>query len=247
VSRGPVALEEVRDDIEPLFAIMSTMRAMRRLSPRPVSRALLQRLVASATWAPSAGNAQAYSWLIVTDREVLRSLEPLWRRALDLYWQAAGPAPGPTMDEDAIERMRRASLYQRDHFLEIPALIIPCYDLAEQRRAWHRPVGPLISALASLGWKRAVSAMRNARRSYDAAEAASVYPGVQNLLLAARALGLGATLTTVHLAFEGEFKRALGIPKRVRTFAIIPVGWPLGRFGPVRRRSADEAIHWERW
>jgi nitroreductase len=79
------------------------------------------------------------------------------------------------------------------------------------------------------------------------AEAASVYPGVQNLLLAARALGLGATLTTLHLALEDEFKRVLGIPRHVKTFAIVPVGWPIGRFGPVRRRDPAEVIHWERW
>jgi nitroreductase len=79
------------------------------------------------------------------------------------------------------------------------------------------------------------------------AEAASVYPGVQNLLLCARALGLGATLTTLHLALEGEFKRVLGIPRTVKTFAIVPVGWPIGRFGPVRRRPISEVIRWQRW
>lgn len=79
------------------------------------------------------------------------------------------------------------------------------------------------------------------------AEAASVYPAVQNILLTARALGLGATLTTLHLALESDFKRALGIPRRVRTFAILPVGYPLGRFGPVRRRPVEQVIHWERW
>jgi len=78
-------------------------------------------------------------------------------------------------------------------------------------------------------------------------EAASVYPGVQNLLLAARALGLAATLTTWHLALEPEFKAVLGIPRSVKTFAIVPVGWPRGNFGPVARRSAAEVIHRDRW
>ena len=78
-------------------------------------------------------------------------------------------------------------------------------------------------------------------------EAASIYPGVENLLLAARALGLGANITTWHMFLEHEWKRELGIPKGVNTYAVIPVGWPRGRFGPVTRRPAREAIHWDRW
>jgi nitroreductase len=74
-----------------------------------------------------------------------------------------------------------------------------------------------------------------------------VYPGVQNLLLAARAHGLAATLTTWHLALESEFKSVLGIPRNVHTFALVPVGWPRGNFGPVKRRQAAEVIHRDRW
>jgi nitroreductase len=74
-----------------------------------------------------------------------------------------------------------------------------------------------------------------------------VYPGVQNLLLAARAHGLGATLTTWHLALESEFKAVLGIPRGVQTYALIPVGWPRGNLGPVKRRPASEVIHRDRW
>jgi hypothetical protein len=61
------------------------------------------------------------------------------------------------MDTAAVERMRRASLSQRDHFLEIPALIVPCYDLSEQRKASRRRPGRLTSALAPLGWRRLAS------------------------------------------------------------------------------------------
>ena len=78
-------------------------------------------------------------------------------------------------------------------------------------------------------------------------EAASIYPGVQNLLLTARALGLGATLTTWHLMIEADFKRVLGIPRGVHAFAVIPVGWPVGEFGPVRRRPVAEVVHLDRW
>ena len=69
---------------------------------------------------------------------------------------------------------------------------------------------------------------------------------MQNLLLAARALGLGATLTVWHLFLEDDFKRVLGLPRHVTPFALIPVGYPLGRFGPVRRIPPTEVIHWDR-
>jgi len=63
---------------------------------------------------------------------------------------------------------------------------------------------------------------------------ASIYPAVQNMLLAARALGLGATLTTLYLSFEKEAGTALGLPADWHSYALIPIGYLLGRFGPVR-------------
>ena len=64
-------------------------------------------------------------------------------------------------------------------------------------------------------------------------EGASVYPAVQNMLLAARGLGLGSTLTTRHLLFEKEVNEVLGLPENAETFAILPIGYPMGKFGPV--------------
>ena len=104
-----------------------------------------------------------------------------------------------------------------------------------------------MTALAKLGPRGALTTIFQARRAGAMAEAASVYPAVQNVLLSARALGLGATLTTLHLAAERDVKRILGIPRELRTFAVIPVGYPLGRFGPVRRRPLEQVIRWERF
>jgi nitroreductase len=77
--------------------------------------------------------------------------------------------------------------------------------------------------------------------------AASVYPSVQNLMLAARALGLGSTLTTIHRLKEAAVKDILGIPEQVSTFAVIPIGYPLGRWGEAPRRPLDEVVYWDRW
>jgi nitroreductase len=145
------------------------------------------------------------------------------------------------MDEAGWARLRRAVDYQRDHFEETPAVIVPCYASPRPSRDAGRSLIGRMSPgdLLRLGTRIArISALT---------EASSIYPGVQNLLLAARALGLGANITQWHVFLEHEWKSALGIPREVNMYAVIPIGWPLGRFGPVRRRPPSEVIHRDRW
>jgi nitroreductase len=75
----------------------------------------------------------------------------------------------------------------------------------------------------------------------------SIYPAVQNMLLAARALGLGATLTTLYLNFEKEVEVALAIPPGFHSYALLPIGYPMGRFGPVRRVTLADVVYEDRW
>ncbi|MGH3310208.1 MAG: nitroreductase family protein [Streptomyces sp.] len=231
-----------QQDQLPLFDTMSTMRAMRRLRPDPVPDELLERLVQAAVWAPSGSNLQQFHYVVVTDRQVIARLEPLWRRCVNAYLGSAGKATPPGMDEAAYGRMVAAIEYQRDHFADTPALIIPCYRYVQ-------PKGDLDGLRAmreALGTGAVLRLMRGSLFS-TIAETSSVYPGVQNLLLAARGLGLGATITVWHLMLEREWKQVLGIPKEVNTFAVIPVGRPVGNFGPVRRRPVAEVLHRDGW
>jgi nitroreductase len=76
---------------------------------------------------------------------------------------------------------------------------------------------------------------------------ASIYPAVQNMLLAARALGLGSTLTTRHLLYEAEAEKALGLPEGVHSYAILPIGYPMGRFGPVGRGALADFVYLDKW
>ena len=76
---------------------------------------------------------------------------------------------------------------------------------------------------------------------------ASIYPAVQNLMLAARALGLGTTLTTLHKLHEDDVKQLLGIPDNVETMALIPLGVPQGRFGPPTRMPVEKVVYWDGW
>ena len=74
-----------------------------------------------------------------------------------------------------------------------------------------------------------------------------IYPAVQNMPLAARALGLGATLTKMYLQFEKEAEAALGLQPRVHSYALLRIGCPMGRFGPVRRIALADVVYEDRW
>jgi nitroreductase len=76
---------------------------------------------------------------------------------------------------------------------------------------------------------------------------ASVFPAVQNLMLAARELGLGTTLTTLHRAHEADVKELLGIPEGVDTMCLIPMGWPVGNFGSGARMPVEKVTYWDAW
>src|SRR5437660_1185674 len=75
----------------------------------------------------------------------------------------------------------------------------------------------------------------------------NIFPAVQNLMLAARALGLGTTLTTLHKHHDADVKELLGIPDGVETMALIPMGWSTGNFGTGPRRPVEEVTHWDAW
>src|SRR3954447_3575441 len=107
----------------PIFDVMSTMRAMRRVKPDPVRDELLDKLIEAATWAPSGSNSQGYEFVVVTDRAVMRRLAELWNRSVEAYLASVGRVTPASQDPG----IRRALIYQRDHFHETPALIVACY------------------------------------------------------------------------------------------------------------------------
>ena len=76
---------------------------------------------------------------------------------------------------------------------------------------------------------------------------ASIYPAVQNMLLAIRALGLGSTLTTRHMLHAKEADAALGLPEGVHSYAILPIGYPMGKFGPVGRGKLSDFVYLDKW
>jgi len=119
-------------------------------------------------------------------------------------------------------RMRRqldAVQWQVAHFEEVPVLVVACLRGV-------RPWWPSVLVTSYYG---------------------SIYPSVQNLLLAARAAGLGAALITLPLWSPWRVRRVLGLPWRVTPCAIVPLGWPMGRYGPTTRRPVGAVVHLDRY
>ena len=86
------------------------------------------------------------------------------------------------------------------------------------------------------GWKRRGDPQHQA-----------LFPAIQNILLACRAVGLGASLTTLHTSFRRECDEWLGLPPEIPSCALIPIGWPAGRYGRPPRDPVDEKLSWERF
>lgn len=126
--------------------------------------------------------------------------------------------PVPEAGDPGRRRLLASAHHLLDHALEVPVWILVC----------GRPVYP--PSAPNPDWI-----------------GAAVYPAAQNLLLAARGLGLGATFTTWHMPSEAAVRQLLGIPAEVRIAVTIPVGWPARPFGPVRRRPLDDVVHWGHW
>ena len=211
-----------------LFETMATLRAMRRLKPDAVPEPLLWRVLEAATKAPSGSNRQAWHFVVVREPATKRFIQECYHAAFQRYVEAtmqAVAAGKVVMSADEGEqrmRMGRAGFYLAAHLAEVPVLLFACID-----RTSTIDVG---------------SSTADASGLYG-----SIYPAVQNILLACRALGLGAVLTTLHLLYEDEIKQRLGIPPEIHAAAMIPIGYPRGRFGPVVRRPPEEVTHWERW
>jgi len=206
------------DHFHDLLAVMSTCRAMRRLRPDPVPEALVRRLIEAANCAPSGRNLQRARWIVVGDAEQRRRIGDLNRRA------SLDPA---TAERDA-------------------SRALPHHDRDRRRRMWdavlwqaeHMHEAPVIVVACCI--------MDDAAQD-PGRYASSIWPGIQNLLLAARASGLGAVPTTYALSYRDELETVLELPDRVRAQAVIPIGFPIGRFGPVRRLTVDDVMMSDRW
>jgi nitroreductase len=228
---------------------MYSCRAMRRLRADPVPEEVLLGLVEAATQGPSTGNGQNWRFVIVRDRDVIGRMAEPWRRG-NAFLSAAAEAMPARPGEDLGQRKRtlRAATYLAQHLTEVPALICVCvqHDRIAERAA--RSGTALRAGLRHLGLWRLLRLARRVRANTEQELWATAYPAVQNLLLAARAMELGAALTMpLVLAPRGTYEKILGLPRGTLLAAVIPVGYPQGRFGPVTRPPVETFVSWDRY
>jgi nitroreductase len=203
-----------------LFEVMYNCRSMRRLEPDAVAEELLVKLVEAGNQAASGSNLQMARWLVVRDPKVRAELAKLNKASVINYIGPNSTRAGSVLHQSDTkrERMLDAVLWQAEHLQDVPVLIIACMLFPAEVDEQGRLRG-----------------------------AGSIWPGVQNLLLAARALKLGATPTTLGLLDRKAVKSVLGMPENMEAYCLIPVGWPTGRFGPVTRLPLDEVMRFDRW
>jgi nitroreductase len=200
-----------------VFEIMQTTRAMRRLRPDAVPDELIRKILQAGVCAANGGNTQRWRFLVIKDPKVKQAVQVYYKRAFDEW---IGPRYLNSTPPPGVTKER----YLRQH-----AAVEYLTDHFHEAPVWI------------------VACIDDGVDAPSRWSGASIYPAVQNMLLAARALGLGSTLTTRHLRFEKEAEAALGLPEGVHSYAILPIGYPMGRFGPVGRTALADVVYEERW
>lgn len=205
-----------------LFETMRTMRTIRRFEPRAIPDDVLVDIVTAATWAPSGSNSQPWGFLLVRDPGPKRALRDLYLARFELAERVYAATSESTPQQ---ARLLRGARYLAEHLDETPVLLFPCVD---KRRY------PMI--FDERGETRDPTTLY-----------ASILPAVQNLLLAARAHGIGGCLTTLLRFADAAVRQLLAIPSHVVTTVMIPLGYARDKFGPVRRRPASDVMYLDRW
>jgi len=200
------------------FEAVHTQRSIRKFRPDPVPEEALWKMIDAAIRAPSGGNTQPWAWLVVRD-ETKRKVLADAMRALSGSLEE-GLAEAEKLPTETARRMRRASVAFRHDVASAPVLIIPCLV---------HPTSPS-SDVTSI-WA-----------------GSSIYGAVQNMMLAARAQGLGTVLTTFNIALEDLIRKEYSLPDDARPDAVIPVGYPAGQnFGPTKRKAVESVTYWDGW
>ena len=200
-----------------LFHIMRTTRAMRRLKPDPVPDELILRILQAGQWAANGGANQRWRFLVIKDRSIKEQVQVWYQKAFD---EVVGPRYRGSEPPPGSSPGR----YRRQH------------DAVEYLTEHYHEAPVWIVACQDDG-----------EETPTRGSGASIYPAVQNMLLATRALGLGATLTSRHLRHANEVDEILGLPSGVHSYAILPIGYPMGNFGPVRRGPLADVVYQDRW
>jgi nitroreductase len=204
----------------PLQDAMMTQRALRRVLPDPVDDALVLKCIELALHAPTGANGQNWEFIVVKDRRLKQKLAKRYRQGWKVQYGVI--IRRAVARDESMAKIARAVQWQVDHFAEVPVLVVGCLRLGV--REGRLPFVRMPHAAESAYW-------------------GSIYPSVQNLLLAARAMGLAASLITLPLWSRTSGRRLLGLPRSVNPCCIVTLGWPRGHYGPTTRKSVDQVTH----
>ena len=210
---------------EAFYEFLRTQRAVRRLRPDPIPDEVLARILDATRHAPSGGNRQGWRMVLVTDSAKKARLGELYTPMWEAYCKQYANTDGMSPDAAAsLKRTLDSGSYMAAHMGEYPLIAVVCFN-------------PKHLAVTDSGQDR-VSVVGGG----------SIYPAVQNFMLACRVEGLGCVLTTLLCAHEPEVKALLSIPEDWYTAAAIPVGYPVGKgYGPVNRLPAEELFYFDSW
>ena len=211
--------KETKLGVNDIWEVMFTQRAIRYWVEEPVSRELIERVIEAASKAPSGSNHQPWMF-VVADRDPVKTSIA---EALRDYYEE-GPlktlVESSQKTEDSSQRLMMSGA--ENFFTNLrtaPAIIIPClYKLTS-------PTSEMNTLVAG----------------------SSIYLAVQNMLLAARALGLGTLMTTSHSLIEEVIRDVCKIPDDAQPAALIPIGFPAVKFGPTKRKPVRDIIAWNQW
>ena len=201
-----------------LYETMSTLRAVRRLRTDPIPDDVIERVLQAACWAPTGGNMQPWKVLVVTDPALKKGLQdiyrPQWQRYMVGFKKRLEGQPEEFVESQL--RVAKAGDYLADQLHEAPAILVFCAN-------------PAAMAITDAKLDR-----------ISMVGGGSVYPAVQNAMLACVAEGLGCTLTTLHCLREDEVKTLLDIPDSWATVGLVPIGYPVGKgHGPITRKGPE--------
>jgi len=214
-----------------LFEIMYSAGSIRRLRSDSVPDEIITKILDAAIRAPSGSNAQSWVFIVIKDAETRRQLGAVYKKASDILMKLYAGAPRPLhMDESKYQRFMQAVTHLFEHMGDAPVLLVPCLKESMWTGASNLPAD--VKA-------RMASAARIA--------GSSIYPAVQNVILACRAFGLGTVLTTIHAFFEEEVREVLKLPADVQTYALMPIGYPEGHHYPVKRKAVREIACLDRY
>ena len=212
--------ETSRTGTDNIWEAIYTQRAIRYWEDKPVPRDLLERVVEAGSKGPSGNNLQPWVFLVIDDRSKLDKISAALREWGTQAKELEQYQERSTKIEDKSERLMRTGAME--FFLKLeraPAIIIPCLYKLET------PTPDPNSLLAG----------------------SSIYGTTQNILLSARALGLGTLMTTAQVMVEPVLREVTGMPDEATPVAFIPIGYPDANFGPTTRKPVEEVTRFNSW